>query len=323
MTMASVLAGYGARIELFYKILISKGFFTGGATTGGFESVVADRTTYATETTANVIGANLPSADTIGYSFGYGNLFVAFYMGGFNSFKTTYSTETTAAANYLGYYRWPGAAGTNNFGYIAGGTGGQSAPLSNITKQSYATEAVSGLSATLSLARRGLSAAGNADNAFYIGGQSADGIWNYYTTADKFTFATESCAAAPSANFVYTARTWTAATGNVDKGIFSGGFTQVNGSPSNAFSYAVAERVTYATDTLAYISGANLTVARHQLAAAGDINKGFFSGGVNSQGTNPNLGILATADKTTFSTETTSAVSGANLTVARLNLGAA
>jgi hypothetical protein len=94
----------------------------------------------------------------------------------------------------------------------------------------------------------------------------------------------------------------------VGKGFFSGGST---GSVS-----AVADRTTYATETTAAVSGANLSVARYLLAAAGNAFKGFFSGG--STGSDS-----AVADRTTYATEVTVAVSGANLSVARDGLAAA
>ena len=93
------------------------------------------------------------------------------------------------------------------------------------------------------------------------------------------------------------------------KAFFSGGY---NGSSA----VATADRTTYSTETTAAVSGANLSLARYYLAAAGNSDKGFFSGGYTGS-------YVATADRTTYSTETTSAVSGANLSQARGYLAAA
>ncbi|OUX36581.1 MAG: hypothetical protein CBE33_05150, partial [Candidatus Pelagibacter sp. TMED273] len=60
----------------------------------------------------------------------------------------------------------------------------------------------------------------------------------------------------------------------------------------------------------------NLSQARYQLAAAGNAEKGFFSGGWTGS-------YQVTADRTTYSTETTAAVTGANLSQARRDLAAA
>jgi hypothetical protein len=58
------------------------------------------------------------------------------------------------------------------------------------------------------------------------------------------------------------ARNTLAATGNASKGFFSGGF-------NDTIDVAVADRTTYATETTAAVSGANLSLAREGPAAAG------------------------------------------------------
>ena len=93
---------------------------------------------------------------------------------------------------------------------------------------------------------------------------------------------------------------------HLTKGFFSGGYPNV----------ATADRTAYSTETTAAVSGANLSQARYYLAAAGNAEKGFFSGGQSGS-------IVATADRTTYSTETTAAVTGANLSQARYALAAA
>ena len=85
----------------FYKSQLTKGFFSGGST--GSYLATADRTTYATETTAAVSGANLSQAR--GYLAAAGNVDKGFFSGGYTGAlvatadRTTYATETTAAVS--------------------------------------------------------------------------------------------------------------------------------------------------------------------------------------------------------------------------------
>ena len=97
---------------------------------------------------------------------------------------------------------------------------------------------------------------------------------------------------------------------HLTKGFFSGG--------STGSVVATADRTTYSTEITAAVTGANLSQARRELAATGNAEKGFFSGGYISS--TPGV---ATADRTTYSTETTAAVTGANLSQARYQLAAA
>jgi len=241
---------------------VGKGFFSGGF--AGTYSAVADRTTYATEVTAAVSGANLSLAR-------YG----------------------------------PAAAGNATKGFFSGGTTGAVSVVADRT--TYATEVTAAVSgANLSLARHGLGAAGNATKGFFSGGSTgSDSV-----VADRTTYATETTVAVSGAN-LSVAREFLAAAGNATKGFFSGGDTTGGG----AFS-AVADRTTYATEVTAAVSGANLSLARRSLAAAGNASKGFFSGGTTSSDS-------AVADRTTYATEVTAAVSGADLSVARYGPAAA
>ena len=289
---------------------VGKGFFSGGF--AGTYSAVADRTTYATEVTAAVSGANLSLA-RYGLAAA-GNASKGFFSGGFTGTysavadRTTYATEVTAAVSgaNLSLARYgPAAAGNATKGFFSGGTTGAVSVVADRT--TYATEVTAAVSgANLSLARHGLGAAGNATKGFFSGGSTgSDSV-----VADRTTYATETTVAVSGAN-LSVAREFLAAAGNATKGFFSGGDTTGGG----AFS-AVADRTTYATEVTAAVSGANLSLARRSLAAAGNASKGFFSGGTTSSDS-------AVADRTTYATEVTAAVSGADLSVARNNLAAA
>jgi hypothetical protein len=80
--------------------------------------------------------------------------------------------------------------------------------------------------------------------------------------------------------------------------------------------YSTMDKVTYASDTTAAIPGAALSIGRRQLAATGNSEAGYFGGGGYVTGT---PAVYSTMDKVTYSTDTTAAVPGAALSVARHN----
>ena len=179
---------------------VGKGFFSGGST--GADSAVADRTTYATEVTAAVSGANLSVARR--YLAAAGNASKGFFSGGTTGSdsvvadRTTYATEVTAAvsgANLSVARSVLAAAGNASKGFFSGGsTGSDSAVADRTTYATEVTAAVSG--ANLSLARNGLAAAGNATKGFFSGGSTGSAS----AVADRTTYATEVTAAVSGAN---------------------------------------------------------------------------------------------------------------------------
>jgi hypothetical protein len=179
---------------------VGKGFFSGGTT--GSVSLVADRTTYATETTAAVSGANLSAARS--HLAAAGNAFKGFFSGGSTGTdsavanRTTYDTETTVAvsgANLSVARDGPSATGNAFKGFFSGGhTSAVSAVADRTTYATEVTAAVSG--ANLSAARQGLAAAGDASKGFFSGGDTG----SQSAVADRTTYATEVTAAVSGAN---------------------------------------------------------------------------------------------------------------------------
>lgn len=89
----------------------------------------------------------------------------------------------------------------------------------------------------------------------------------------------------------------------VGKGYVGGGFT----IPTPLTVTNVIERLTYATETTTAL-GVTFSTTRAGGGAAGNALKGFFSGGYF---------YIVTADRLTYGTEVTAAISGANLSQAR------
>ena len=186
-------------VPYFHKTHLTKGFFSGGDT--GSYQVTADRTTYSTETTAAVSGANLSQAR---YSLAAaGNTEKGFFSGGYTGSyvatanRTTYSTETTAAvtgANLSQARGYLAAAGNAEKGFFSGG-----ATVVTADRTTYSTETTAAVTGSnLSQARYGLAAAGNAEKGFFSGGSTGSdpGV----ATSDRTTYSTETTAAVSGAN---------------------------------------------------------------------------------------------------------------------------
>jgi len=147
------------------------GYFGGGSPT----IAQMNKTTYASDTTAAVPGANLSSArrrlaatgnSTSGY-FGGGN-----YPGTATMDKTTYSSDTTAAvpgANLTVARGFHAATGNSTHGYFGGGyTTAAVSAMDKVTYSSDTTAAVPG--ANLSAVRYSLAATGNSTHGYFGGG---------------------------------------------------------------------------------------------------------------------------------------------------------
>lgn len=300
-------------IAFDHKKALTKAFFSGGTTTSPTVVATADRTTYSTEATAAVVGANLSQA-RLGVA-GVGNAEKGFFAGGSDGAaipttvyyatadRTIYSTEATAAvtgANLSTARRYAGGAGNACKGFVIGGGAAGASAVAD--KTTYATETTAAVpTANLPTARNRVSASGNTCKSFNSGGEGP------VNTSDRTTYSTETTAAVPGANLSQ-ARDHTASASSDDKGFFIGGRTPT--------LVTTADRTTFSTETTAAVPGANLNLfGRSSFSAAGNSCKGFFSGGINPA-------AAATANRTTYSTETTAAVPGANLSQARSLQGA-
>ena len=308
------------------------GYFGGGqffpSPTPLFYSTM-DKVTYSSDTTAAVPGAFLSVARQD--LTATGNSTAGYFGGGFPSRSTmdkvTYSTDTTAAVPgaALSAARYALAAtGNSTAGYFGGGSAG--GVWSTMDKVTYSTDTRTTVpGAALSVVRRYLSATGSSTAGYFGGGQSLIGA-NLRSTIDKVTYSSDTTAAVPGTAFS-AARYNFAATGNSTAGYFGGG------GPG---PFSTMDKVTYSSDTTAAVPGASLSAARYGLAAssaranalpgnfpssapsspavrfsdgvAATPNTGYFGGG---------NGPRSTMDKVTYSSDTTAAVPGAALSVAR------
>ncbi len=323
------------------------GYFGGGV--GGPYTTV-QKTTYSSDTTVQVPGAAL-SNETY-YLAATGNNTQGYFGGGYNGRsnfdKITYTSDTrTTLPNVSGSRLTTNkerlaATGNSTAAYFGGGVSGppSSAPIySTMDKLTYASDTSAAIpGAALSAARYSLCATGNANAGYFAGGDSTPGgsYSGAGTIADKVTYASDTTARVPSADLL-TERIFLAATGNSTHGYFSGGVKY-------GANYSSTEKITYATDTTSTVpSGADLSSNRNKIAATGarangnpvvpavtpapsspatrftdgsppTDNNAFFGGG--------KPGPKSTMDKLDYSTTTTAAAPGANLTIARYGLGA-
>lgn len=201
-------------------------------------------------------------------------------------------------------------------GFFAGGFSPAPGSIATTTdRTTYSTEtnaAVPG--ANLSQNRVGPGGAGNATKGFFSGGTTSPSIaaGSASAVSDRTVYSTEVTSASTSSN-LSSARFFISAAGTSCNGFYNGGVAP-------AGTVTTADRTTYSTETTAAVPGANLSQAKFGGGAAGNQVKGFFSSG----GTNfaSPYSLVATSDRTTYSTETTAAVPGANLSQARILISA-
>ena len=145
-------------------------------------------------------------------------------------------------------------------------------------------------------------------NTGYFGG----GFPGPRSTMDKVTYSNDTTAQIPGAS-LSGVRYSLAATGSSTAGYFGGGFD------ATVSQRSTMDKVTYSSDTTAAVPGAFLSGVRYGLAATGNSTAGYFGGGNIA----PGAGFAtATMDKVTYSSDTTAAVPGAFLSVARYGLAA-
>lgn len=183
-------------------------------------------------------------------------------------------------------------------GFHNGGAFPVSASFGTSDKVTYSSEAVAASpSSNLPTGKYYAVGAGNSVKAFTVTGQTSGSAT---ATADRTTYSTDATAAVPGANYPQ-ARQYASGAGNSEKGFGYGGT-----SPTYT---ATADKTTYSTETSAASPSASMSGARIGMGCIGIPGKGFVSGGQSP--TVPNAQVLA--DRTTYSTDTTASVPGANL----------
>jgi hypothetical protein len=292
---------------------LTKGYFAGGATASfTTRTVVVDKLTYSSDTTAAQTTANLSQARYflagVGQEYNIGVFF------GNNSI-----TSGNIASGQIGQYHF--SSGTINNaanpvtsifgltkGYFAGGITDflSSSVAATTDKLVYSTDTTTAQSsANLSQARGRLAGCSGDSTKGYFAGGYTGGVFAL-ATADKLTYSSDATAAQTTANLSQARYFSAGVSEGTTKGYLAGG--------STGAVVSTADKLTYSTDTTTTQTSANLSQARYTASVDGTSTKGYFAGGVADEDLQT---VVATADKLTYSTDTTAAQTSANLSQAR------
>lgn len=200
-------------------------------------------------------------------------------------------------------------------GYFSGGiSGAVSVYYATTDLLAFSTDTTTACStANLSIARESLAGVSEGGKGYFAGGWTGSGPTD---TADKVMFATDVTAACTSANVSQDKTVGAGLSDTSTKGYFAGGYTSI--------AYLVkADKITFSSDSTAACTTANLSEARESIAGVSEgSTKGYFAGGVTSYngGPPPAYGGTTTADKVTFSSDSTAACTTADLPAARAKI---
>lgn len=339
-TVSAIPATVGARFQLAASSSATAGYF-GGGRSPIISSI--DKLTYSTETSSSSPGTKLSGAR---YSLSAtGNANNGYFGGGTNSSyadittvdKLTYSIETVAqspSASLSAIRKRLSAVGNQLVGYFQGGDGSPNS-TSIIDKITYSTDntaLVPGLA--LSGGRYQDAAMGSSTAGYFSGGMPGGG-GNTVTSTNKLTYSNDTIALLPGANIPAPPGSSSikshGAAGGASTGYLAGGQDDSFTPRSSIY------KIDYATDTISQ-PPSTLTQDRYSFGSAsptsnanpyaappaatptpqtvGELraggpttNFGYFVGGGNP--------ALSTADKVTYSTDTTAQSPSASLSFAR------
>ena len=248
----------------------TSGYFGGGSSPADISTM--DRVTYSDDTTTAVPGAALSDVRA--------NFAAASSKD--NAFPPTITFPATQFIT--GYVNGP------DTGYSGGGYAG--APTGNVSttdKTDLPTDTTSAAaSANLTRSTYGTGAVSSNTAGYWGGGQAAQ------STTDKCTYSTDTTAVFPGANLTLQ-RYYLYGIGNKSAGYFGGGYN----APA---SLTIMDKLTYSSETTANVSTGNLSQDRYAMSAVGDAETAYWIGGYRLPGSN----VSSTADKLTYSTDTTS-----------------
>jgi hypothetical protein len=263
---------------------------TGSYFTGGNPGpmTTTDKLTFATDACARIPGADALSG--IAYMQGTGNSNSA-YMLNYNAVtfqNLSYSTDT--------YSNLPGGANLSvnrgtSFGCVSGR--GNNQPDANVSETRWFDDAA------------------KTNNNAYNGGGAGPSSGNARNSITKFDFSTDTVEDISPSSTLSSGRYNVGAVSSPSAGYWMGGH---NGY--GAFSRV--DKLTYATDSVAYTPGANLSGTRYGSYCTGNTTKGY-SGGANTSGD----GVGSVMDRLTYATDTTTRLPGSNLTETRIRCGVA
>lgn len=228
--------------------------------------------------------------------------------------RVTYATDT-ATASIRGPLskgtRAASSAGTNNAGWIVGGSG-PGVNWTQVERITYATDtATATVRSTMSLANYGQSAVSDyRDYGWFAGGRNPGSP--SISLVLRITYASDTDS--PSTRGPLSAsKTYAAGAGNETYGWIASGDNSGGGGGINS----VVTRITYASDTDTSTARGNLNRSAYFIAGNGDNNYGWFGGG-NVGGS---VGV-SLVSRITYATDTATASARGPLSQAKFGLTA-
>jgi len=160
------------------------------------------------------------------------------------------------------------ATGNSNYGWFGGGSFPSSSQVANVDRIDFSNDSsTTSVRGPLSSARGGLAATGNS-NYGWFSSATAPGI-----ILDRIDFSNDSGTASPRGP-LSSIKFSLGATGNSNYGWFGGGQ-----NPGPSVNYSSVDRIDFSNDLAAASVRGPLSSARNALAATGNSNYGWFSGG--------------------------------------------
>jgi len=290
-----------------------KGYALGGYT--GAVTSTANKITYSSDTTAAQTSANLSVARSEIRGLSEGNT-KGYTCGGYSSARITttditfFASDVTTTINSatlsLARNDYAGLSTYVNKGYIAGGAT-NSAYTNSIEFLYYSNStSVAQTTVTLSVTRGSVGSISQPNIQGYLAGGATSAV-TFYATTDKLVYSTDSCAAQTTAN-LSTVRQQAAGISECQtKGFWAGGFS------SSAAILATVDKITFSTDTTVAQTTSNISTSRSAASSPTQgSSKGYVLGGYSSWAG----GVSAVSDRILFATETMTAQTSANLSVA-------
>ena len=186
---------------------------------------------------------------------------------------------------------------TGGYGWFGGGLP-SSARVDRIDfSNDLSTASLRGL---LSLDRDQAAAVGNSNYGWFGGGDGPT------STVDRINFSNDSSTASVRGPLSL-ARYWLTATGNSNYGWFGGGATV----PLPIIMYSIVDRIDFSNDSATASPRSQLSLEKRQLAATGNFNYGWFSGGAP--------GPVSRVDRIDFSNDSVTISTRGPLSVIRAN----
>ena len=264
------------------------------STTGNAKGISARESGYSASAAGPAVVANLPvqifTATVLGY-FG-GGLYTSpsdqpsSSLSSIDRINFTNDTTTTlsSALSYSPAPRWDmGSVASSTHGYwVAGfyGYGGAADEASDTTRLDFSNDTGTlVVRGNLAVRRGGLKGVGNSNSGYLIGGDHYPGYYNQKTIVDRIDYSNDSVFTTVGSLDATIGRIGGSAVGNQNFGYYAGGYGLAPNNLPSTRSFSDIFRIDYSNDTSNAPVRAKLDGERYSMAATGNANFGYFSGG--------------------------------------------